>query len=492
MNETIPRPLASPARRRRRIALWAVAIAVLAALASSVGAAAMTYSHQQSALSRARADRLAAQRTLDAALAHARGDGLSGEQLAPVAQGERVVLAQAASPSRYRYFDGGEIQHLTAEAGALRALIGRLDRVEADATDAVRLQAGSLLDNYDAAIAAKQRAGLDATADLAASRQLRTEVASARSPMAVETVITGIPDAVSALQREVQAKLASDAASAAAAKLDNARSDASGALSRGDRLLQQAQHFPQLQVADAATMLQTQHQAFGAATTAEQFDAVNSAATDAGDAVAGLLTARSAAYSQMATARNAVQQAIAAKVDPGGIPAELDSLQPQLDGAGTVAAFNAIADQMHGLVAPLLDKVGVADVGVGKVIVLRLSTQHLTAYQDGASVYSTDVTTGRPELPTPTGQFTVLRKNNPWEMVSDWPRSSPYWYPPSRVNYVLWFTNQGHGIHDAPWRSTYGPGTEAQGSHGCVNVPMPIMASLFGWADVGTRVLIQN
>jgi lipoprotein-anchoring transpeptidase ErfK/SrfK len=76
-------------------------------------------------------------------------------------------------------------------------------------------------------------------------------------------------------------------------------------------------------------------------------------------------------------------------------------------------------------------------------------------------------------------------------MVSDFPRSSPYWYPPSWVQYTLWFRNDGYAIHDAPWRSYYGPGTEQAGSHGCVNVPMPTMETLFNWADLGTRVIVH-
>jgi lipoprotein-anchoring transpeptidase ErfK/SrfK len=84
----------------------------------------------------------------------------------------------------------------------------------------------------------------------------------------------------------------------------------------------------------------------------------------------------------------------------------------------------------------------------------------------------------------------VLRKVTPWKMTSDWPQSSPYWYPPSWVQYTLWFRNDGYAIHDAPWRDAYGPGTEANGSHGCVNVPMPTMTQLYNWADVGMPVRV--
>jgi hypothetical protein len=128
--------------------------------------------------------------------------------------------------------------------------------------------------------------------------------------------------------------------------------------------------------------------------------------------------------------------------------------------------------------------------GSGKVIVISLRCQELSAYEDGVALITTYVTTGRPALPTPPGQYSVLRKVSPWLMTSDWPTSSPYWYPPSWVQYTLWFRNDGYAIHDAPWRSAYGPGTEANGSHGCVNVPMPTMAGLYRWADVGTPVRV--
>jgi hypothetical protein len=126
----------------------------------------------------------------------------------------------------------------------------------------------------------------------------------------------------------------------------------------------------------------------------------------------------------------------------------------------------------------------------GKVIVISLRCQELSAYQDGMPILTTYITTGRPALPTPAGQYSVLRKVSPWLMTSDWPSSSPYWYPPSWVQYTLWFRNDGYAIHDAPWRSAYGPGTQANGSHGCVNVPMPTMATLYRWADVGIPVRV--
>jgi lipoprotein-anchoring transpeptidase ErfK/SrfK len=52
------------------------------------------------------------------------------------------------------------------------------------------------------------------------------------------------------------------------------------------------------------------------------------------------------------------------------------------------------------------------------------------------------------------------------------------------------FRGDGYAIHDAPWRSQYGPGTQDAGTHGCVNVPRPAMDQLYAWAPACTPVLI--
>jgi lipoprotein-anchoring transpeptidase ErfK/SrfK len=124
----------------------------------------------------------------------------------------------------------------------------------------------------------------------------------------------------------------------------------------------------------------------------------------------------------------------------------------------------------------------------GQEIVISLSCQELSAYQDGVPVLSTPVTTGKPALPTPTGHYSVLRRSSPYRMVSSWPYGTIGWYAPSWVTWVLWFRGDGYGIHDASWRSAYGPGTEANGSHGCVNVPHDAMRQLYAWAANGAAV----
>lgn len=134
-----------------------------------------------------------------------------------------------------------------------------------------------------------------------------------------------------------------------------------------------------------------------------------------------------------------------------------------------------------------------------KRIVVSLSQQKLWAY-DGNSLFLTSlVTTGNQALPTPQGTFYIQGKFHPFTFHSPWPKSSPYWYAPSPVSYAMLFQAGGYFIHDAPWRTAFGPGTNAQvgtpgtnytGTHGCINVPLNVARSLFGWTEIGTVVQV--
>jgi len=128
----------------------------------------------------------------------------------------------------------------------------------------------------------------------------------------------------------------------------------------------------------------------------------------------------------------------------------------------------------------------------GKLIVVSLATQSLTAYENGRVVATTVVATGRPALPTLTGTFHIKAKYTPYQFVSPWPKSSPYWYASAWARYAMLYDDGGYFIHDAPWRSVWGPGAnQTNGTHGCVNVPLATMAFLYAWAPVGTTVVVQ-
>jgi lipoprotein-anchoring transpeptidase ErfK/SrfK len=58
------------------------------------------------------------------------------------------------------------------------------------------------------------------------------------------------------------------------------------------------------------------------------------------------------------------------------------------------------------------------------------------------------------------------------------------------------FLGGGFFIHDAPWEpaSDFGPGSEngVDASHGCVHMPTPTMAWLYGWSPIGTTVILHD
>ncbi len=130
-----------------------------------------------------------------------------------------------------------------------------------------------------------------------------------------------------------------------------------------------------------------------------------------------------------------------------------------------------------------------------KAIIISYERQHLWAYEGSKLVRDTLITTGRPELPTDLGPMKVLKKDSPWKMHSPWPKGSPYWYPDTAVQMVVWFTTTGEGLHDASWQSCcWGPGSQYtnNASHGCIHVPYDSEGFLFNWADRGTPVVVYQ
>ncbi len=137
----------------------------------------------------------------------------------------------------------------------------------------------------------------------------------------------------------------------------------------------------------------------------------------------------------------------------------------------------------------------------GMVIVISLSQQWMNVYQNGKQVYTSPITSGRPELATPTGTYHIFAKLHPTTFYSPWPPGSPYYYPPSYINYALAWNAGGYFLHDSWWRTVYGPGTnvwhndpvygEETGTHGCVTMPLSAASWLYASAPIGTTVQIN-
>jgi len=131
-----------------------------------------------------------------------------------------------------------------------------------------------------------------------------------------------------------------------------------------------------------------------------------------------------------------------------------------------------------------------ADIGTTYVEV-DLSSQHMWYYKDGAVALETDIVSGHPMSPTPTGVFYIWNKEEDAVLKGYNPRTekdceSPveYWMP------VDW---TGVGIHDSAWQPAYGGEYWlTAGSNGCVNTPPGVMAELYGMIGIGVPVVIHS
>jgi hypothetical protein len=124
----------------------------------------------------------------------------------------------------------------------------------------------------------------------------------------------------------------------------------------------------------------------------------------------------------------------------------------------------------------------------GKAVVVDISEQRARMCRSGQQIRTTLVTTGATALGdgTPTGTWHVYARVRNTTL-----------YPAAGGAYPVkfWMPYSGpYGLHDSPWqRFPYGSSRyRTDGSHGCVHVPGPMMAWLFHWAPVGTRVTIHG
>lgn len=125
---------------------------------------------------------------------------------------------------------------------------------------------------------------------------------------------------------------------------------------------------------------------------------------------------------------------------------------------------------------------------VGKTYIeVDLARQKLWYYKDGALQLETNVVTGNPTKGngTPTGTDRIWSRERDRYLTGETYRSKvSYWAP------INW---SGVGLHDASWRSSFGGNIyKSGGSHGCVNIPVPVMKNLFPQTFTGMPVIVYN
>jgi lipoprotein-anchoring transpeptidase ErfK/SrfK len=121
----------------------------------------------------------------------------------------------------------------------------------------------------------------------------------------------------------------------------------------------------------------------------------------------------------------------------------------------------------------------------GKVITVNLSTQWLTAYENGAVVFSAPVTTGKDGFNTPTGTYPIYHKLKLRTMRGE--ANGESWTVPNVPDVM--YINGGVALHGTYWHNKFGSGERL--SHGCVNLSLADAAWLYDWAPIGTNVVVH-
>lgn len=111
---------------------------------------------------------------------------------------------------------------------------------------------------------------------------------------------------------------------------------------------------------------------------------------------------------------------------------------------------------------------------------IDISEQRLAAYEGDTRVLSAAVSTGRPGMPTPLGEFRIYRR------VPAQAMGGPDYYLPN-VQYVAYFYRD-YAIHATYWHDNFGQPV----SHGCVNMRTADARWLYEWAPVGTLVRVHE
>lgn len=128
-------------------------------------------------------------------------------------------------------------------------------------------------------------------------------------------------------------------------------------------------------------------------------------------------------------------------------------------------------------------------------IEVDIAAQHMWYIVDGSVAMESDVVTGLPDgdRDTPTGVYSILytERDSTLKGEIDPDTGKPSYETP--VAFWMPFTWQGHGFHDATWKSSFGGSVyQTDGSHGCVNMPYAKAEQLFGMISAGTPVIIHN
>ena len=175
---------------------------------------------------------------------------------------------------------------------------------------------------------------------------------------------------------------------------------------------------------------------------------------------------------------------------PSATPAATPSAAPVAAAPAPVAKTVAAPAQPA---TPIASPCAGTPAGV-KHIYVSIGEQHLWACTGDALLIDTAITTGasaitnaRYTTPLGTSHITGKKRNTVLagkDVNGPWNDPVEYWMP----------FDGGIGFHDSSWQTfPYGsPLYTTQGSHGCVHVPVAVIATIFDWAPVSTLVTVRS
>ncbi|MBC7760660.1 MAG: L,D-transpeptidase [Candidatus Saccharibacteria bacterium] len=172
---------------------------------------------------------------------------------------------------------------------------------------------------------------------------------------------------------------------------------------------------------------------------------------------------------------------------PSATPAATPSAAP------VAAAPAPVAKTVAAPATPIASPCAGTPAGV-KHIYVSIGEQHLWACTGDALLIDSAITTGasaitnaRYTTPLGTSHITGKKRNTVLagkDVNGPWNDPVEYWMP----------FDGGIGFHDSSWQTfPYGsPLYTTQGSHGCVHVPVAVIATIFDWAPVSTLVTVRS
>lgn len=120
-----------------------------------------------------------------------------------------------------------------------------------------------------------------------------------------------------------------------------------------------------------------------------------------------------------------------------------------------------------------------------KHIDVNLTTQHLSAYENGKIVFQTNVSSGIPgKTSTSVGKFNIDPRTPSKHMGDGNPFAGDDGYELPGVPWTSFFTGDGQAFHGTYWHENFG----APMSHGCINMRTNEAQWIFRWSSPSYNV----